>query len=263
MRKQTFFISFLAVFVVAFFIGSQAYASGLADYVNPETGYEAVLEDDAGLLTEEETEELGLVMESITFYGNVAFKTILENYDSADNYARSCFRSLFGQENGTLFLIDMDNRKLWIFSDGAMYKIITKDNANTITDNVYRYASREEYGKCAIEAFSQILSLLQGERIARPMKYISNAMLAVVMALLLNFGIVCFLTRIKKPADRELLQKMETSFSATAAAATFRYETKVYDPQSSGSGGGRSGGGGGSSSGGGGRSSGGGGGHSF
>lgn len=210
-----------------------------------------MLEDDAGLLTEEETEELLPVMENITSYGNVAFKTIWENFDSADNYARSCFRSLFGQENGTLFLIDMDNRELWIFSDGAMYKTITKDNANTITDNVYRYASREKYGECAIEAFSQILSLLQGERIARPMKYISNAMLAVVMALLLNFGIVCFLTRIKKPADRELLQKMETAFSATSATATFRYETKVYDSQSSGSsgrsgrrsGGGRSSGG--------------------
>lgn len=234
-------------------------------FTNPDTGYEAVVEDDAELLTQEQRQWLLEEMEDITAYGNAAFKSIDRNASDTEDYAGSFYRSLFGTESGVLFLIDMDNRNIWIHSDGAVYRTVTAAYAETVTDNVYRYASREEYYECASEAYREIYALLEGERIAQPMKYISNALLAMILALLLNFGLVVYFTRLRKPGTNEILNHMERKFTYTRPNAVYTHQTKLYSPVSSDSGGGSSGGGGGgggggSSSGG---SSGGGGGHSF
>ena len=228
-------------------------------YVNPDTGYQTVIEDDAELLSEEEEAALQELLEEITAYGNVAFKTIDNNYMSTENYARSYYKDMFGTASGTLFLIDMDNRIIWIHSDGAVYKVITTAYANTITDNVYRYASDEEYFVCAQKAFEQMLSLLQGQKIAQPMKYISNGLLAIILALLLNYGVVCVFAGAKKPGKKKMMENVPIQFSYTKPLAVFTHQTRTYNPVSSSSGGG----GGGSSGGGGGGRSGGGGGHRF
>lgn len=224
-----------------------------------ETSYRVLLEDDAMLLDEEEEQELTVLMKEITAYGNAAFKTIDYNDQSTESYARQYYQDQFGTTSGTLFLIDMDNRNIWIHSDGAVYKVITKSYANTITDNVYRYASDGDYYDCAAQTYEQILALLKGHKIAQPMKYISNGLLAVILALLLNYGLVSFFSRIKKPSRRELLRNGKNSFHYTQPRAFFIRESRVYNPTSSGS----DGGSGGSSGGGSGGSSGGGGGHSF
>lgn len=226
-------------------------------YQNPETSYRVLLEDDAMLLDDGEAQNLAGVMQEITAYGNAAFKTIDSNDSGTESYARRYYQEQFGTESGTLFLIDMDNRNIWIHSDGAVYKVITKSYADTITDNVYRYASDGDYYDCAAQAYDQILTLLKGQRIAQPMKYISNALLALILALLLNYGLVSFFARIKKPRRRELLGNGQTHFHYTQPKAYFVRESRTYNPVSSDSGGSSGGGGGGGSS------SGGGGGHSF
>lgn len=228
-------------------------------YVNPDTGYQAVIEDDANLLSEEEEAALQEQLEEITAYGNVAFKTIDDNYMSTENYARSYYKDMFGTASGTLFLIDMDNRIIWIHSDGAVYKVITTAYANTITDNVYRYASDKAYFVCAQKAFEQILSLLKGQKIAQPMKYISNGLLAILLALLLNYGVVCVFAGAKKLGKKKMMENVPIQFSYTKPLAVFTHQTRTYHPVSSSSGSGGGGGGGG----GGGHSSGGGGGHRF
>ncbi|MDE5932421.1 MAG: TPM domain-containing protein [Lachnospiraceae bacterium] len=238
----------------------QSDSSGKDIYSNPETSYRALIEDDAQLLDEEEEQALAALMQEITVYGNVAFKTIDSNNRDTESYARQYYKEQFGTASGTLFLIDMDNRNIWIHSDGNLYKVITKSYANTITDNVYRYASGGDYYDCAAHTYEQILALLKGHKIAQPMKYISNGLLAVILALLLNYGLVCFFARIKKPDKRELLRNGQNHFHYTQPRAFFVRESRTYNPTSSSSGGssGSSG-----SSGGGGSSSGGGGGHSF
>lgn len=229
-------------------------------YTNADTGYGVVIDDRADLLTEDQEEALAAVMEPITKYGGAAFLSVDDNASTAESLARSFYRETFGTDSGTLFLIDMDNRKIWIHSDGAVYKAVTTADAETITDNVFRYASAGNYYDCAAGAYDQIFRLLEGERIARPMKYISNAVLAVILALLANFVFISRYARLKKPKDRELLANAEYYFKSTPPAVEYTGQTKVYDPVSDSSSGGGSSGGGGS---GGGGSSGGGGGHSF
>lgn len=232
------------------------------EYVNPTTNYKALIEDNADLLTDSEREKLLSEMEKITTYGNAAFNTINANNSTADSYASGYYHNKFDNASGTLFLIDMDNRKVYVFSDGDIYKTVTKTYANVITDNVYTYASNQDYYTCASKVFSQVYDLLEGRKIAQPMKYISNALLAIVLALMFNYIVVRVYAGKKTPSRKQLLEGIFHEKKLSNVNAVFTNETKRYDPieSSSGGGGGHSGGGGG---GGGGHSSGGGGGHSF
>ena len=216
-----------------------------------------IIEDDADLLSDQEEASLAETMEGITAYGNVAFKSIAYNEYSTERYIKNYYSEMFGSRSGTVFLIDMDNRNIWIHSNGGIYRVITNSYADTITDNVYRYASDREYFSCANEAFSQILTLLQGNRIAQPMKYISNVLLAVILGLLITYFMVRAMSVSAKPSEKELLEATRYQYRLNNPQMIHTGTTKKYDPPSSG---GSSGGGGGSSGGGGG---GGGGGHSF
>lgn len=202
-------------------------------YENPETGYCVIVEDDANLLTEEEQAKLAEEMQGITAYGNVAFKSITENATSTSTYADDYYHTLFGMKSGTLFLIDMDNRNIWVFSDGEMYDVITTAYAETVTDNVYRYASNEEYYKCASRAFGQITALLKGQRIAQPMKYISNILLALSLGLLLNFGLAVCLTKTWRAENEEMLSTTYRKFTHTRPTIEYLSQTKKYTPRSS------------------------------
>ncbi|MBQ1468405.1 MAG: TPM domain-containing protein [Solobacterium sp.] len=236
--------------------------------IQAETNYRVIINDQEDLLTDQEENMLRIRMDQMTAYGNAAFVTVRQ-FEDVGTYAKRVYREYFGTDSGMLFLIDMGRRKIWIFSDGAVYRVINKAYANTITDNVYRYASREEYYACADHVFEQALTLLEGGRIAQPMKYISNILIALVSALLINFLFLTSERKKEKPDVKEAVKAMSTAIGVKILSEKMlsQRKRKHYESSSSGgsSGGGYSGGGssGGGFSGGGGGSSGGGGGHSF
>ena len=234
-------------------------------YTNPDTGYQVIIEDDANLLSNKEEESLSQIMMETTEFGHALFKTTDKNSQSADGFARSFYKEKIGTQSGTLFLIDMVNRKIWIHSDGQVYSTITKSYANTITDNVYKEATAGNYYRCAYIVFGQINSLLEGHRIPQPMKYISNLLLALILALLINFVFVSVQARLRKPKDKQVLANIDHHFKITKTGATYAHTTKYYSPVSydSDSSDSRSGGSDSSSGGSSDSSSGGGGGHSF
>ena len=249
---------FLWAAVIGYLADARAYAE--EKYHNDTTGYRVIIEDDADLISSPQEEALAEVMESITAYGNVAFKSIDDNGYSTERYIKAYYEEMFGTESGTVFLIDMDNRNIWIHSNGGIYRVITGSYADVITDNVYRYASDGDYFRCGREAFSQILARLRGDRIAQPMKYISNLLLSVILGLMATYFVVRTMSMSRKPSDKELLEATRYQYLLTDPQTIHTGTTKKYDPPSSG-GGGRSGGsGGGGRSGG---SGGGGGGHLF
>lgn len=245
--------------VIGLWLSFESRAFGAVLYTNPDTDYVVVLEDDADLLDDEEEAELMEKMQEITRWGSAAFKSIDENVTSTERYIESYYREIFGRESGTVFLIDMDNRNIWLKNNGQISRIITNSYSDTITDNSYRYASREDYFGCAMEVFDEIETLLSGSRIAQPMKYVSNAFLAVILALLLNYFLMRRISKTRTPKEHELLAGIAHRYSLTNPRATFLKQTERYDPVSSDSGSSGSSGGGG----GGGGSSGSGGGHSF
>ncbi|MDO5155238.1 MAG: TPM domain-containing protein [Eubacteriales bacterium] len=261
-KRNIFAILFLVLFVLgnSLLPGWMTYASEAATtYQNADTKYQAICKDDADLLSAAEEKSMLEAMQPITQYGNVAF--VSTNHASAGTsaYAQSEYSQLFGTSAATMFVIDMDNRQIYIYSGQEMYKELTKSYANTITDNVYKYASSGDYYTCASEAFAQMYAVIDGQRIAKPMKNISNVMLAIALAILINYFVVRFVSDARKPKENALFDAMKVTQSIKNFDADLRYTDKKYCPQSSSS----SSGGGFSGGGGGGGFSGGGGGHSF
>ncbi len=227
--------------------------------ISAASSYRLVIDDREDLLSASEENMLQIKMEKIRQYGNVGFVTVSQ-FSSTDTYTKNLYRDLFGRESGMLFVIDMGRRNIWIFCDGAIYRIINKSYANTITDNVYRYASKGQYYDCAYNVFDQAEILLEGGRISQPMKYISNALIALVLAILGNF-IFLVIQRGESVANPDSIAKaMSSGVAVGIVSKVMTSSKKTRHVESSGGGGGYSGGGGG---GGGGGSSGGGGGHSF
>ena len=226
--------------------------------------YQVVIEDNEDLLTDAEEAKLKSEMEAITAYGHAAFITV-KQYGATDTYAKEAYMAHFGNESGILFLIDMGRRNIWIMCNGEVYQTINKAYANTITDNIYTYASDGDYYRCASEAYAQALILLQGGKIAQPMKHISNALIALVGALLINFLFLLDQRKKEKVDPSAAAAAMTTGVTVrilkkelTKTRKSRHFESSGGSSSGGGGGGGFSGGGGG-----GGGFSGGGGGHSF
>jgi uncharacterized protein len=220
------------------------------------------LDDQAGYFSESEISDLRNQMKEITAYCNVAVVTTESHpYYSTEAFAADYFDSVFGSSaNGTIFVIDRHLDEIFLYSDGSAHKTITNARAYSITDNTYIYATvshNRDYYTCTYKTLEQVLALMQGRRIAEPMKYICSALLAIIIALLLNYFIARKLSRARKASVKQILSGTYTDFNVSNPNAVFVNQTRTYSPQSSGGGGhggGGHGGGGGHHGGGGGHS---------
>ena len=238
-------------------------ATALAD-----EDYRVIIEDEADLFTDAQEADLKKQLEGILPYGSAAIVTNeAYNYDAAE-LAEERFREFFRDDSATLLLIDMYNRRIQIFSDGAIYKNISTSRANEITDNIYTYATDGDYYMAAKKTFEQIETILSGGRITTPMKYATNAAFAVGIVLLINFIIITAQRKKKNVTTLTNALAYEggrgniSAVQSVNAVMTSQKKSRHIESSggsSGGGGGGFSGGGGG----GGGFSSGGGGGHSF
>lgn len=168
---------------------SAAQQSG-AQYTNPQTGYQALICDDDDLLTEEEESALVQKMIPITDYGHIIFWSTKEATFDEIEQAKNKRWQLYGNESSGIFAINMQMRKITFQSDGAIYSMVSSSYARSITDNVSHYASSGNYYQCAAEAYDQVLTVLQGNRIAEPMKYISFVVIGLMLSFVLVVGIV-------------------------------------------------------------------------
>ena len=244
MRKIFAFLLVLTVLVPCL-AGAETTA-----WKNEETGFTAVIDDSASLLDTAEYDGVLESMKGITDYCHAGLYT----YDGgskeyvmtkAENWGDSTFSGDY-----TLFIIDMSTRQLAVYSSKRIYQVITQAKAYTITDNVYSYASGKQYAACATTAFNQMHRTLKGENVSGPMRYISNALLAVLAAILLAYLFI------SARMEQEVKVSMPDVVTATVGAGAFiagkKLIRKVRHESSSGGGGGFGGGGGGGFSGGGG-----------
>ncbi len=245
--KITTAIVLLAFFVLAFL--PEAYAA------SDTPSYDAYIGDFADLLTDEEENELYQIMLEGTSYGNMVFMTIddAEGYQSKE-YIEMIYQTSdsFSGTDAVIFMIDMDNRLLWITGYGSNEKRITPDYANLITDNIYRKAKAGQYADCAFEGYRQINRRLAGERVSGSLRGLGNFCIAVIIAEILCFAFAYVTSAAKKAADYEILENIERTVNITNPEVKKAGRRRIYDPPSrSGGSGGRSGGGGGGGGGGG------------
>ena len=230
---------------------------------NETTGFIAVLDDSGSLLDTAEYDGVWEAMMPVTEYCNVGFYTCSGSdktyvMDKAKAWANANFKGTC-----TLFIIDMATRQLAVWSSTDVQKTLTQSKGYTITDNVYKYASRGDYAGCAESAFNQMYKVLKGVNVKGPMRVISNALLALLAAILLAYLFI------SARMEQEVKVSMPDIITTTAAGAgaviaAKKLTRKVKHSSSSGGGGFHGGGGGGGfSCGGGGGFGGGGGSHGF
>ena len=215
---------------------------------NDESGYEILVDDAADLLTYDEEKQLVDDMKDCSEHGFILFVSTDENnFYSVDDYAEDYYRARIPDENGVMLLIDMDKRKICVYSEGSLQNVITPSKANIITDNIYTYASDGDYYTTASRGFEQIATTLNGGAIAQPMKYVSNACLAILISLIINYFFARSVSKKVKPSNYQIMDSIISSFAFDNPAARHTNTSRTYSPRSSSSsgGGGRSGGGGG------------------
>ena len=225
---------------------------------NPDSNYETRIIDNADLLTDGEEKSLLEEMNELAYYGNVVFYSTEKNNKTPSARAEAAYSDIYGGNtvSGTLLLVDMQNRELYLYNAGSASKdmsyVITSSKSSSIMDNVYKYASKKDYYKCASETYRQELRVMGGGKIAQPMRLVSNIFLALVFAFLIAYFVVMTNSQTMPPSEKELLAAIQLRQALNNYNKVFTHQTRKYDPpSSSSSGGGGGGGGGGHSSGGG------------
>ena len=250
--------------ILAFLLLTALLLSGFAcaetaERKNEETGYRAVIEDAGSLLDAAEYDGVFATMMPITDVCHVGFYTYQgESREYVLTKAKDWANKTF-PGTCTLFIIDMATRQLAVWSSSDVEKTLTQAKSYTITDNVYKYASRGQYAACAESAFNQMNRALKGEQVSGPMRVISNILLALLAALLLAYLFIS--ARMEQEVKVSLPEIVTATAGVGAVIAGKKLTRKVRHSSSSGSGGFHGGGGG--FSGGGGGFGGGGGSHGF
>lgn len=237
MRKYLLFLCVLAAILL----------TGCGSHQKPATEGSIHIQDDANLFSVEELAFLRIDCKALTEYGNVGVYTTKARalHDKTSDTASKTYDSWFGTSSGILFVIDMSNREIYIETDGYIGDAVTPAKARSITDNVYRLASRREYKECVSEAFEQAKALVEGRRIAEPMKYASNAVIAVLLGLLINFIVLRMLNRKKEVSVKELTDanRGNATFNGRSVTVVSRHVTVIRHSGGGGSRGGFGGGG--------------------
>ena len=244
MRKITLILLALILAVLPF-AGAGA---AVVDEKSEATGYRLVVQDDAGLIDAADMQSVVDSMRGITEYASVGFLTVPagEGAHNSATRAQVWGDSMFGSGTRfTVFIIDMSNRHLDIYASKPLSSVLTAAEENSIADNVYKSASYGNYDKCAVDTFTQIHKVLKGEKIATPMKYISNALLALIAAILAAYLLISGWARKEQAVSMPAVVKGAAAGAATVVLANHLKKVVHHESSSGGHGGGGFGGGGG------------------
>ncbi len=264
-------ITFLALaFLIAVYPTTSAFASSNDfsemftkdyDYAQRHNGNLVRVDDKANLLSDDEMQDVIDEMIRISEYSDVIFLSINSNvyYDAAD-YISSYLSLTYAGDDVVVFLIDMDTRQIYLYAKGEPSTKISSEDCKNITDNVYRKASKEQYGDCAVNAFRQSAQLLSGKSILKPMKYIGCALLALMLSFMINYLMAVTTSTVNQQSSNAVPAGIFSEFDVKKGDYEVLRTMKYLTPDGSGSGDGDFGGGGSGGGGGGGSS---GGGHSF
>ena len=251
----------IAAFMLALLLLPAPSAQAMTRLSGLGEGYEIIIDDRIDLLSDDEEARLAEVMRPISRYGTVVFYTVRESFGMEETRAREYLSANVSPNtrfSSTMFMINMGSRQLTIHSRGALLDTIGTSNAYSITNNVASKATSARYYDCAEAAFQQIYSVLQGNHVPSPMRWICSVLLALALALMLAWRIAH--GRRPEPLTPPQMSAMAVSAAIAAGIAGEKLvgqkKTRRSSDSGSGCGGGGCGGGGGGSSCGGGGSSG-------
>ena len=107
--------------------------------------------DDADLLSYDEEQEIQSMLDEFAEESGwtlFAVTTDDANGMTSEEYADDYVDQNAFEENGVCFLIDMDNREIYMSTTGSAIRILTDHRIDSIMDDSYEYAGDGEYAKC-------------------------------------------------------------------------------------------------------------------
>ena len=107
--------------------------------------------DDAELLSYDEEQEIQSMLDEFAEESGwtlFAVTTDDANGMTSEEYADDFVDQNAFEENGVCFLIDMDNREIYMSTTGSAIRILTDHRIDSIMDDSYEYAGDGEYAKC-------------------------------------------------------------------------------------------------------------------
>ena len=205
--------------------------------------------DYANLITKDEEEVLyNKVQEFINKYDmDMAIVTINSNPKSSSMAYADDFYDYnnFGKgtnKTGLLFLIDMQNRNMWISTTGDAINIYTDSRINTILDYTYDKISNEDYNGCAeqfIEKASYFANkgLTGGSKVVTVPKMICNSLIfaGLVTIVLICIGLATHRKpKKKKEASNYITQPLKLSKNSDTFLDKHVSKVKIETSSSSG-----------------------------
>lgn len=147
--------AFVIALIFAFLISLTAYAE-----------FNVMIDDRASLFTEEEIELID--SEAYDFATENNFSVTVVTTDNAmgksameyaDDYYDSLMFSSGWSEDGMVFLIDMDNREIYVSCAGLCIDEYSDYELNSIVDSGYSYVADGEYAECIIAMITEAAEL--------------------------------------------------------------------------------------------------------
>lgn len=120
--------------------------------------YENIIDDSADLFTDSEEIEIQTAIEEFSAEKDFSLAVVTTSYTSgvsseeyADDYYDYLIDNEGWQEDGLLFLIDMDNRNVWISTCGNCILAYSDSEIDSIIDSGYDNLANGFYADCILE----------------------------------------------------------------------------------------------------------------
>ena len=120
-------------------------------------------------------------------------------------YADDFYDYNFFKENGSLFLIDMDTRNIWISTKGKAITIYTDEKINNINENIYKYFSDEKYNE-GITKFIELFKEYESDKKYNAIKKEQNKGKYIIISLVVS-TLITLIIMIILVTKNKLVQK--------------------------------------------------------
>ena len=136
---------------------------------NSDTGYCIYVKDDEDLLTDTERSYLGISVYELTEYGDAIFWTCSVSEEEQKQQLKKWQDGDDGKMLSTcIIVLNFETGYIEMFTGGALYHKVSKDQLQEITDQITPYVNNEEYYACAANGFLLALAQVTGEAMAEP-----------------------------------------------------------------------------------------------
>lgn len=231
--KKHYFYGFIGMLLFLFFSGSVSAKTEEAEvrkavYINEKTGYEAYFEDDARVISAKAEEKFVEELAKMTKFGHVSLKTVSKKKIDTYTAAREYYRENFREEDGIVFFINQKKKEVCIICGGEVKDALEGANLEELGDRVYRNSSNDFYASAALEMVVSVRKLMVRKLTSHPFRFLGNMMLAMGMALLMNFILVNLLSKAEKTGDTELIEQTLNYFGHEEITSEFVRTVDVY-----------------------------------